>query len=74
MTQRNTEDTFLPLTEREQWLGAEIIDNAISIHKSLALGLLERVYEAGFCYELEKRDLPFSQQQSVAIFYDNLVL
>lgn len=74
MTQSNTEDTFLPLTEREQWLGTEIIDIAISIHKSLGPGLLESVYEECFCYELEKRGLPFSRQQSVDIYYDNLVI
>lgn len=74
MTQSNTEDTFLPLTEREQWLGTEIIDIAISIHKSLGPGLLESIYEECFCYELEKRRLPFSRQQSVDIFYDNLVI
>lgn len=74
MTQRNTENTFLPLTEREQWLGAEIIDMAISIHKSLGPGLLESVYEECFCYELDKRGLPFFRQQSFDIYYDNLVI
>ena len=74
MTQRNTEDIFLPLLEREQWLGTEIIDIAISIHKSLGPGLLESVYEECFCYELEKRGLPFTRQHSIDIYYDNLVI
>lgn len=74
MTQSNTEESFLPLTEREQWLGSEIIDIAISIHKSLGPGLLESVYEECFCYELEKRKLPFTRQQSIDIYYDNLVI
>ena len=33
MTQRNTENGFLPLTEREQYLAATIID--IALYKSL---------------------------------------
>jgi GxxExxY protein len=74
MTQSNTEKIFLPLTEREQWLSAEIVDIAISIHKALGPGLLESVYEECFCYELEKRSLPFKRQESIDIFYDNLVI
>lgn len=74
MTQRSTEDTFLPLSEREQWLGAEIIDIAISIHKSLGPGLLESVYEECFCYELEQRGLTYTRQKSVDILYNNLVI
>jgi|SRR6476620_1781334 len=74
MTQSNTENIFLPLSEREQLLAAEIVDIAVGIHKALGPGLLESVYEECFCYELEKRNLPFSRQQSVDIFYDNLVI
>lgn len=74
MAQSNTENIYLPLSEREQLLAAEIVDIAVGIHKALGPGLLESIYEECFCYELEKRKIPFSRQQSVDIFYDNLVI
>ena len=51
-------------------LGRQIVDAAFQIHKSLGPGLLESVYETCFCYELEKRNIPFVRQQKVPIFYD----
>ncbi|WP_082886427.1 GxxExxY protein [Flavisolibacter tropicus] len=74
MALSNTENIYLPLSEREQLLAAEIVDIAVDIHKALGPGLLESIYEECFCYELEKRKIPFSRQQSVDIFYDNLVI
>lgn len=72
MAQSNTE--FLPLTQRERWLTDQIVDIAISIHKSLGPGLLESVYEKCFCYELTKRSIPFLRQKNVEVVYDNLVI
>ncbi|MFN2439055.1 MAG: GxxExxY protein, partial [Chitinophagaceae bacterium] len=72
MTQSNTE--FAPLTEREQWLTGQIINIAISIHKTLGPGLLESVYDKCFCYELGKRNIPFTRQKCVEIIYDNLII
>jgi GxxExxY protein len=72
MTQSNTE--FSPLTQREQWLANQIINIAISIHKTIGPGLLESIYEKCFCYELGKRDIPFIKQKCVEIIYDNLII
>ena len=72
VTQSNTK--YTPLNSREQWLANQIVDIAISIHKSLGPGLLESVYEKCFCYELLKRDIPFIKQQCVEIIYDNLII
>ena len=66
--------TFLPLTERENWLSAQIINIAIRIHKVLGPGLLESIYEKCFCYELAKREIPFERQKMVKLEYDNLEL
>ncbi len=59
VTQSNTEKLFKPLSQREHWLTGEVVNIAISIHKALGPGLLENVYEKCFCYELEKRNIPF---------------
>jgi len=74
VTQSNTAKDFKPLTEREVWLTTQIMDICFSIHKTLGPGLLESVYEKCFCYELEKRKIPFIKQKAVQIIYDNLII
>ncbi|HMI79370.1 MAG TPA: GxxExxY protein [Ferruginibacter sp.] len=58
--------------EYQEWLGKEIVDISYHLHKALGRGLLEKVYETCFCYELTKRNIPFITQKKVAIVYDNL--
>lgn len=74
MTQGDTEKVHKPLTEREKWLTSEIMNIAISIHKFLGPGLLESVYEKCFCYELEKRNIPFVKQKKIELAYDGLII
>lgn len=62
------------LSDRENWLAAQIIDIAICIHKALGPGLLESIYEKCFCYELAKREIPFERQKIVQLRYDKLVI
>lgn len=62
------------LTERENWLAGQIVDIAISIHKTMGPGLLEGIYEKCFCYELAKRNIPFEKQKIVRLQYDGLVI
>ncbi|MEI2707477.1 MAG: GxxExxY protein [Chitinophagaceae bacterium] len=41
------------------------------MHKQLGGGLLEKVYEACFCYELEKKGIPYQKTSSnYQLFYD----
>lgn len=61
---------YSQLSEREEFLGREIVDAAYKVHKELGPGLLEKIYEACFCYELEKKGIPFKRQVSLPIFYD----
>lgn len=60
-------------TEHQEWLGKQVVDCAYQIHKTLGPGLLEKVYEACFCYELSKRNIPFTTQKKVPVVYDNLL-
>ena len=62
------------LSTKENDLGYKIVDIAFAIHRSLAPGLLESVYEKCFCYELEKRNIPFIRQQLVPIRYETLIV
>ena len=36
--------------EHREWIGKEVVDIAYHIYKALDPGLLEKVYEACFCY------------------------
>jgi len=45
-------------------LSHQIIGCAIEVHKELGPGLLESVYEAALCHELELADIPYQQQVS----------
>jgi GxxExxY protein len=60
------------LTQHEETLGKAIVNIAFQLHKSLGPGLLEKVYETCFCYELSKHNLPFVTQKKVHIVYDEL--
>jgi GxxExxY protein len=74
MTPRNTENSFEPITVRENQLAKIVIDIAFTLHKALGPGLLESVYEKCFCYELEKRQISYLRQQIVPIQYEELLI
>lgn len=74
MAQSITEKGHKPLTEREKWLAAQIVDIAIAIHRFLGPGLLEGIYEKCFCYELSKRNIPFVKQKCIQLVYDSLII
>ena len=61
------------LTEREEFLGKEIVDAAYRVHKELGAGLLEKIYEACFCYELDKKGIPNKRQIDLPIYYDGKI-
>jgi len=61
------------LSDHEKWLCAEITDCAYQVHKKLGPGLLEKIYEACFCYELSKRGIKNRRQIDLPIIYDDLV-
>lgn len=61
------------LNETEEFLCKEIIDCAFTVHKKLGPGLLEKIYEACFCYELTKRDIPFRRQAKLPVYYDDMI-
>ena len=47
---------------------------AIELHKELGPGLLESVYETAFCFELEKRNIKYTRQQGIPVFYEDTKL
>lgn len=63
---------FPRLSDREEEIGKLIVDSAFQVHKALGPGLLEKVYEACFAYELSERGLSFQRQIAVPIDYKGL--
>ncbi len=61
------------LSDYEEYLGKEIVDCAFKVHKQLGGGLLEKIYEACFCYELEKKGIKYKRQAALPIVYDDKV-
>lgn len=61
------------LTEKEEFLGKEIVDAAYKVHKELGPGLLEKIYEACLCYELDKKGIPNQRQIDLPFFYDGKI-
>ena len=65
---------YTALTEKENWLAAQIVDIAIAIHRAMGPGLLESIYEKCLCYELSKRRILFEKQRIVKLQYDKLII
>lgn len=60
------------MTENE--IARIIVDSAYKIHTTTGPGLLESAYEAILFYELEKRGLKVTRQQSIPVFYEGIKL
>ena len=61
------------LNEKEDMLCKGIFNAAFKVHKKLGPGLLERIYETCFCYEIEKEGFEYKRQVDLPIHYDNIV-
>ncbi|MBI5218105.1 MAG: GxxExxY protein [Bacteroidia bacterium] len=54
---------------------AKILVNIfLKIHRTLGPGLLESVYEAAICYELDKLEIKYARQQGIEVVYENIKL
>lgn len=64
--------SFEPISPEIEKVASKVVNSAYSVHIKLGPGLLEKVYEACFCYELIKRNVDFKRQVHIPIVYDNL--
>lgn len=64
---------FAPVSDELNRIGREIVEAAFKVHKELGPGLLERIYETCFCYELSKKGLKSARQVEFPVKYDGLV-
>ncbi|MBP9070493.1 MAG: GxxExxY protein [Bacteroidia bacterium] len=56
----------------ENYIGTHIVDAALTVHKKMGPGLLEKVYEVCMEYELKKRGFSVERQMNVPIVYDGV--
>jgi GxxExxY protein len=63
---------FAPIPDEINKIGSQIVDASFSVHRNLGPGLLEKIYEICFCYELEKRGIKFQRQVDVPVRYDSM--
>lgn len=64
--------TFQPIDTETERIAKLIVDSAYKVHIKLGPGLLEKVYEVCFCYELEKHGLAYQRQVNIPIVYDEI--
>lgn len=58
------------MTENE--ISKILVNIFLKVHRTLGPGLLESVYEAAICYELDKSEIKYRRQAEVAVMYENV--
>lgn len=58
------------MTENE--ISKVLVDIFLKMHTILGPGLLESVYEAAICYELDKRGINYTRQQGIQVWYEEV--
>jgi GxxExxY protein len=61
-----------PIPDKTNQLSAIIVDSALTVHKTLGPGLLERVYEQCLIHELTLRGIKVESQVPLPIDYKGL--
>src|SRR5665647_1167779 len=49
-----------------------LVNIFFKVHSTLGPGLLESVYEAVICYELDKAGLKYTRQQGIQVWYEEI--
>ena len=61
-------------TDRTNLLSNRIIGSALTVHRALGNGFLEKLYENALVHELRKSALTVSQQHPMVVRYDGIVI
>ena len=65
---------FEPVSAGVEALGSKALDAAFAVHRELGPGLLESVYEACVCRELQALGVNFQRQVAVPVRYRDITL
>ncbi len=58
------------MTENE--IARILVNIFLKVHQTLGPGLLESVYEAAICYELDKAGISYKRQPGIGVIYDEI--
>jgi len=67
-------DAHAPLPPETEGIVSAVIDAAFKVHAALGPGLLESIYEACICHELNRRGISFNRQVAVPMLYEGMRL
>ncbi|MBN2209015.1 MAG: GxxExxY protein [Candidatus Coatesbacteria bacterium] len=67
-------NSYEPIPAETERIANAVVDAAMKVHRTLGPGLLESVYEACLCCELEQRGIPFKAQISLPVVYEDVRL
>ena len=65
--------SLIPLSQKEEEIGKQIVNSAFKVHSQLGPGLLEKIYEVCLAHELKKAGLNVQRQIDIPIVYDGLL-
>jgi GxxExxY protein len=63
---------YAPIPDVDERIAKCVVHAAYTVHKKLGPGLLERVYETCFCYELSKQGVDYAKQITLPVTYDGI--
>lgn len=71
MESQSHEDTKLTVIDfKTEALATEVVDSCFKVHSFFGPGMLESIYESALCKEFEKRNIPYTRQQTIPVFYE----
>lgn len=57
-------------TMNENQIATIVIGICLEIHKKYGPGLFESIYESIFCFELDKRNIPYLRQKGIRVYHE----
>lgn len=60
-----------PLSPETETLIQRIIGCAITVHRELGPGFVEKIYQRAFCLELQAQEIPFETEKEIMVHYRN---
>jgi GxxExxY protein len=63
-----------PLSPELEDLARTVVDSGFKVHQTLGPGLLESVYQACLCIELDRRGIVYETEASVPVIYEGVRL
>ncbi len=65
---------FEPIAAETERVASQVMEAAFKVHRALGPGLLESVYEACLCHELDRQSVSFEKQISLPVMYEGVRL